>query len=230
MQDQCHQPKPVINTSIKTPKAFSFYTYSRIYPGRMNFPLWFMLCVPGSVFVSFYLFEDETGIWSLYTGFALYAIFIVRWILDLSVKIYTYPVYKNFTANLGFTLEGWETIGTLTKLLHGRYWSRHSLIEVFFKDTAQAKEIKLVKDALSLFMNEANKTFYEAQMGHDGRRKWEQVNKNKLMGSSNNEVIGCMYTLMNKYLRSIQNKYHIITSVKITFDDEIYEVSPPSGD
>lgn len=224
------QPEPVSYKESKVYEAFSFHTYGKIYPGRMNFPLWCLLCVPGITFLIMYFCDSETGVWALYVGIACFLTFIFRWMTDLFIKLSTFPTYKTFQSRLGFSLEGWETLGTYPMQLKNRCWSKNTSIEVFVKDPASDQGLKLIKDALFLFMASANKTFYEAEMGGDGRRQWEQVNKLKLMGSSNIAVIGCMYTLLTEYLQSIQHKYHVITLVKISFDPDIFVVNPPSGD
>lgn len=53
------------------------------------------------------------------------------------------------------------------------------------------------------------------------------VNKMKLMGSSDNSVVGEMYVLLNKDLRTIQKNYPVIESVTVNFDEEIFKVDPP---
>lgn len=224
------QPEPVSYKESKVYEAFSFRTYSKIYPGRMNFPLWCLLCVPGITFLIMYVCDSETGTWALYGGIGFFIVFMLRWLIDLIIKLSTFSTYKTFRSRLGFNLEGWETIGTYPMQLNRRCWSKNTSIELFVKNTASDQDLKLIKDALYLFMTSANKTFYEAEMGGDGRRQWEQVNKLKLMGSSNIAVIGCVYTLLTEYLQSIQHKYHVITLVKISFDPDIFVVNPPSGD
>lgn len=228
--EKLHQPKPVKKEKKQnTYNAFSFHTYAKIYPGQMNFMLWFLICVPATVFLCLYFFDDETGKWSLYTALVLYAVFIIRWIADRIMKLSTYSKYKDFPSELGFQLEGWDTLGSYPDQLKNRYWSECTTLEVHVMDHTTGDVRKLINDALFLFMSNANKSFYEAEIGGDGRHKWKQKHL-RLEGSSNTAVIGHMYTLLTEYLKSIQSRYHVITKVKIVFDPEIFEVNPPSSD
>jgi hypothetical protein len=219
-----------VKKKVREPKiydAFSFHTYRRIYPGRMNFMLWFLLCVPGTVLVCIYLFDSEIGIWSLYSGYALFAVFFIRWLINYFSTLGTYKTYKNFISTLGFSLEGWEKLGSVPNQLTTLYWSHKSSIEVRIKNNIKPEHSKLIQDALFLFISEANGHFYEAEAGGDGRQIWTKKDKFMAEGSSNDRVISSMYTFLTIYLKSIQDKYKPIESVKIYFDPQIFEVNPP---
>jgi hypothetical protein len=222
------QDKPVSQERAgKTHDAFSFYTYCKIFPGGFNLVVWMLLCVPGMVLLGLYFFSDDTGAWAMYAGAACIGMFILRWCIDFLQKIFTYSSYKNFTASLGFPLEGWNTLGAYPKQLNEGEWSKKSTVEVVMKGNGTAAQPKLIKDALYLFNTRANKKFYEAAAGRDGRTSWDFVHALKVTGSSDKQVTGEMYTLINVYLKSIQEKYHTIASVKVNFDPEIFKVEPP---
>lgn len=225
------QQKPV-RSRKKNPEtgathdAFAFYTWSKIFPGRFNFMLWFMLLVPATVFFIIYFSEDDSR-WALYTGSVFVSVFLFRWLYDFIQRVLGFGAYKTFRDSLGFRLKGWETLGTFPKQLDDRYWSVRSKVEIFLHEFATAEQKKLVQDAVFLFMSAANKKFYEAEPGGDGRVKWGPKNAIKVYGSSDAAVIGEMYRLIHVYLRSIHQRYPVISSVNITFDPEIIHVSPP---
>ncbi len=210
-----------------TYKALSFKVHKRIYPGRMNIMLWFLLCVPGTALICLYLFDPEIGIWSLVSGIGFYAVFVIRIILNYIAIFTTYNSYKKFITNPGFTLEGWDTLGSVPNQLSSSYWSYKSSVEVVLRSNIRSEHSKYIKDALFLFITEANGEFYEAEAGGDGRQSWVKNNEFKVEGSSNPAVIGKLYKLLNVYLKSIQNKYNLIDSVIVFFDPNIFEVNPP---
>ncbi|CAN5906864.1 hypothetical protein BH11BAC7_BH11BAC7_22310 [soil metagenome] len=222
-QQQPPTPKP----AGKIYNAYSFHAYSRIFPGGFNFGTWVLLCIPAIVLIGLYFFSDDTGIWALYAGAFLIGVFLVRWLFDFIQKLATFNSYKNFTSSLGFQLEGWEMLGAYPKQLSYRSWSGKSTVEVILKETITREQTKLVKDALFLFNSRANGKFYEAEMGGDGRTKWDFVNGLKVLGSSDINVIGDMYTLINDHLKSVQQKYHSIVVVKVKFDPTVFNVEPP---
>lgn len=220
-------PKPEKIPTPKTYNAFSFKVYRRICPGRINVMLWFMLNVPALVFYLLYYLDPDYGIWMLYTGFSFTGVFLLRWSIDFIQTMLTYKEYKNFLSGLGYKVEGWEQLGSRPNQLNRFYWSYQSFIGVELKEGENKAHAKLIDDALFLFTVNANKFFYEARFGGDGRKKWETVDERKVMGSSNIGVIGQMYVLLNVYLKSIQEKYQLISVVRVYFDSEIFEVEPP---
>lgn len=219
--------KPAKQKVYKTYDAFSFYTYRKIYPGGMNFMLWFLLCVPALTLLIIYFTDNETGKWALYSGIVCFGIFLIRWIIDFFLKITTYRKYKSFAETLGFRLEGWEKLGSYPLQLKTFYWSKKTSVEIFLKEDAKEEKIRVLKDALYLFVKSANEKFYEAEIGGDGRDKWTNVHSLKVNGSSNVAVISHLYKLINVYLRSVQDEFYVIDSVKVEFGSTIFEVNPP---
>lgn len=207
--------------------AFRFRTYRKIFSGNFNFVLWMLLCVPGIAFIILYYAEEDNGIWLLYAGIGCIATFLLRWMVNSFQQLSTYSEYKNFPSMLGFKLFGWEKLGSYPKQLSYRHWSHKSFIEVKTFDSYNEEQTQRVKQALKDFTVRANKHFYEAEMGGDGRKNWEIVGKMKVMGSSDNTVTGEIYTLINTKLRNIQKVYPVIESVKVHFDDNIFKVEPP---
>jgi hypothetical protein len=193
----------------------------------MNFMLWFLLNVLGAVFLGLYFFDSEIGIWSLYLGISFVIIFLIRWMINSIATAATYNTYKKFQSHLGFQLSGWEKLGSYPNQLNTLCWSYKSSIEVILKADVKNEFIKLIDDSLYLFTVDADKEFYEAEIGGDGRMKWVRAENHKVQGSSNDRVIGKMYILLTVYLKSIQEKYGPIEEVKITFDSNIFEVNPP---
>lgn len=211
----------------KTYDAYSFYTYSQISSVKFNFILWMLLSVPGIAFLILYFLSDDFGAWSLYAGIICFGVFFIRWFIDLAQRIFTFNTYVNFPTYLGFKLEGWDSLGSYPKQLVKREWSKNSTLEISVNADAKDVQLKLINDALYLFVSRANEHFYEAEAGGDGRTQWKISKTLKVNGSSDVYVIGEMYTLINVYLKSIQEKHPVIVTVKIKFDPNIFTVSPP---
>lgn len=236
--EQARQKNKKVKSVAKIPRkktpashaAFGFYTYSRIFPGGMNTMLWFMLNVVAVVFIALYYLDKSMGVWALYAAATCTGIFLIRWLIDLAYKASTYGTYKNFITDIGFEVQGWSTLGSYPNQLKARYWSKETRIEITTKEHSDERADKLIQDALYLFIQDAHKAFYQAEMGGDGRTRWKQEGHYILKGSANIGVYGAMYTLLHVYLRSIQQQYPVIMAVKIYFDKEIFEVSPPSSD
>jgi hypothetical protein len=207
--------------------AYSFHTYSKIFPSSFVFVGWMFLGLAGTALMVVYYLEGDMGVWSIYAGLTCIGIFLLRWFIEFLRKLFTYNSYKTFSSSLGFQLEGWDQLGSYPKQLIRGQWSKNSTVEITLKEYAPDEQIKLVKDALYLFVAKANDQFYEAEIGGDGRNEWKFVNDFKVSGSSDVGVIGQLFTLLHVYLKSIQDKYPVIVAVKVKFDPEIFQVKPP---
>lgn len=223
------------NTARNASVAASFHTYSRICPGAFHFALWALLSVPAAVFFIIYFTEDAAD-WALYTGLGFIALFFLRWLLDYIHKLTTYAAYKefvewttykDFTSPLGYRLDGWEAVGSFPNQLKNRYWSKDTVIEVVMREGSSSEKMHQVKKVLQQFMEEANKNFYEAEPGGDGRTRWEFTRMLKITGSTDTNVIGALYVLFHEHLRNFQHQHPVIDRVKIKFDPNIFKVEPP---
>jgi hypothetical protein len=222
------QAKPGVKEKIyPTYDAYSFHTYSKIFPGSFMFVAWMFLGLAGTALIVAYFLEGDMGAWSIYAGLFCIALFLLRWLIEFLRKVFTYNSYKTFSSSLGFQLEGWDKLGSYPKQLMRQEWSKNSIVEITLREYAPDEQIKLVKDALYLFVAKANAQFYEAEIGGDGRNEWTFVNDFKVTGSSDVGVIGQLFTLIHVYLKSIQDNYSVIVMVKVKFDPEIFQVKPP---
>lgn len=221
------QNETMHTTAFKSHNAYSFYIWSRIFPRGYNFILWMLLGIVGVSFVGFYFLLGDEAIWLIYLGTVCAGIFLLRWTIEFLRKVSTYSAYKKFPDTLGFKLEGWDELGSYPLQLKFRHWSKNTTVEIVLSGSASKTQISYLRDALFLFMSKANEKFYEAEMGRDGRKNWEYNNALKIAGSSDREVIGEMYILLNDYLKGIQAKHSSISIVKIKFDPDIFLVEPP---
>lgn len=210
----------------------SFYVYQKIYPSKFNLILWiFFVGSIGAVFIFLWLLSDDFGLWSLYLGIGLIALFMLRILVDFFTKVFTFNTYKNFQKNLPFGLVGWDKLGSKRNFLKPQFWAIDSTVEVVLLDGVLNADIKRINDAIVLFTANANKCFYEGRFGSDGRKKWTLNNILMTTGSADIAVAGEMYRLIRVYLKSIHGKYPVVKEVRVIFGNEVYEVEPPlSGD
>jgi hypothetical protein len=222
-------PAPEVPTSANekhlSRKAYSFSTWSKIFPGHMNVPLWAMLCVPGIVCVIFYLIDGDE--WALYVGPGLIAVFLLRWLIEYLRKLATHATYKNFPRTLGFELKGWEKVGAYTNQLKYRHWSDNTTIQIFVFEHAGQSELKAIKALLDAFIVKSKKHFYH----RDSETNWAYNGSLIIKGSSDANVIGDIYTLINEQLKNLNEKKKIIRAVSVQFDPQVrYEEPPASTD
>src|SRR5687768_1705892 len=71
-------------------KAYSFKTWYRIYPRGFNFMLWFLLGFVGALLALFDFLLAEEEPWLVYPGLACVAIFLIRWMIEICRKLFTY--------------------------------------------------------------------------------------------------------------------------------------------
>jgi hypothetical protein len=213
------------SSEITSRKAFSFGTWSKIFPDHMNVPLWALLCVPAFSLVLIHFLSDEPQAWTLYAAVALVAVFLLRWLTEYLRKLATYAEYKKFPLTLGFELQGWEYVGAFTNQLKYRHWSDETVLQVFVFDHATQGELKLMKAALDTFLKNSGKHFYY----REGESNWEYHGSLRIRGSSDSNVIGDLYTLINVHLRRIQEKHKVIRAVSVKFDPNIRHREPPAS-
>jgi hypothetical protein len=209
-----------------------WYVYSRIYPYYYNIFLWiFIIMTMGIVFTAMYYFESS-GEWSLYTGLVFLVLFAVRVGIHLLLKIYRFSEFKKWRKTLPFQLKGWETLGSFKNFPRGHYWNYYCSLKVNLRSSINQDADKLINDALFVFCTEANKAFYEAGFGMDGRDKWveDKTEKFKVKGSANAAVVGDMYLCIHKHLRAIHQNYNNIAGVEVEFGNRVTKIEPPSTD
>ncbi|MBC8110009.1 MAG: hypothetical protein H7Y04_03010 [Verrucomicrobia bacterium] len=218
------------------PKGFqpvspeSWRIYSRIYPGRLNHLVWF-LGVLTLAFSSFILYWITPSSWALYAGLFLSGAFLIRMGIYFAVKLLSFNKFKNWRKTLPFDVQGWDSLGQKEDFPNYTTWDTHVQIEIKVKPQITSEIYSLIDDACFIFISEANKCYYEpepVQAGFFGeiRHKWRLDNERILHGSANASVLGEIYLLINRYLRSIHQKYQIITSVHIQFSKKAYKVAP----
>ena len=139
----------------------------------------------------------------------------------------SYKTYKHFREHLGFAVNNWDLLAKNEQLFKAGYWALKSSVEVVLKPGVSNNDKKFIEDALFLFTTEANKRFYKAIYG-SGRSEWTFEHDLKVIGSADGAVTGDMYTLLQKYLKPIQQNTGCIISVNIIWDEDIrfVKVSP----
>jgi len=213
----------------------SWKIYRQIYPYSISFPFIFLNLIVITVFISIYFLDKSE--WQLYVATIFAGIIFVRLIIHFSLKIIRFSHYKKWRNDLGFSIIGWDYLGSNPEYPMTYQWNKEIVFKINFKETAQNEERKLMHDALYLLTSNANKQFYnldDVQAGFVGdiRVKWIINDKLTAVGSGDGGVLGEIYLSIDKHFRKIHEKYKCINSIEITFSKYTFKAEPPtsSGD
>ena len=215
------------NVTADNSERFSVYRALSVYKmERWWYPLG-VLILP-VFFLSFVFFDSPStaAVVVQFVGFGFIAIVIARVSFYWLYLFITFPRFKKWRSRLSFQLEGWQDLVDGPHFSSCNYWRLETTITLQYRPDIDFDE-PLMHDLLLIFANRANKEFYrpEEEGRRDSRKLWK-VGDNSATGSSNNQVVKCIYQFLKNDLTAIANRYQHLNKVRIQADLVEQEIAP----
>ena len=217
----------VKNVTADNSERFSVYRALSIYQVERWWYVLAVLMLP-VFFLSFVFFDSSSTVAVViqYVGFGFIAIVIARITFYWLHLFITFPRFKKWRSRLSFQLEGWQDLVDGPHFSSCNYWRLETTITLQYRPNVNFDE-QLMDDLLFIFADRANKEFYrpDKEGVRDSRKLWK-VGDNSATGSSNNQVVRCIYQFLKNDLTAIAKKYQHIDKVKIQADLVEREITP----
>ncbi len=178
-----------------------------------------------SVFAFFAMIGYNESVYYLYfqviTVFGAIFFIMKAFLIKPIIHIVKYLFYKNWIKNIKIKVLGWEQVYDNDEILSENNWYEECSVFVKLDSSCPLVTKTLIDAAFVIFIE--NTKWVQYNFSSD-TNNWV-VNENKLVGSANSWVLGCLYRFIKDDLNEINKVYGGIESVEIKSNGKMNYVS-----